>query len=229
MKNNLIVFGASGYLGKNVTKYLAQKDFYNQIFAFVKEKDAKLFDGIQRITCFAAGDFSVETAVEKAFENFSELNNSNVFLFNAIGGYSGGTSIRNTDYEIWKRMLNINLSIPFLIAKHFAKLMERNSGGSICFTSAFSSNFSDNKKTSYNTSKNALNFLIKSIALEGKELNFSANAILPNILDTPENREWIKNNKELTKIENISEAIHSLFANWTSISGSLINMNVSIG
>ena len=78
----------------------------------------------------------------------------------------------------------------------------------------------------YGTSKAALIHLIKSLAEEGKEINLSANAIAPFIIDTPANREWMKDAdfSEWIKPSEIGDFVESIFQNYNLLSGNIYQL-----
>jgi NAD(P)-dependent dehydrogenase (short-subunit alcohol dehydrogenase family) len=123
-------------------------------------------------------------------------------------------------------MFNMNLKTNFLIAKNFSALVKNSNGGSICFTSAYTSLSPEVLKFSYGASKAALNHLIKTLALEGEKIKLSVNGIAPFIIDTPSNREWIKDSdyNSWIKPEEVGELVNSLFENFNFISGNIIEL-----
>ncbi|MDP4115968.1 MAG: SDR family NAD(P)-dependent oxidoreductase, partial [Bacteroidota bacterium] len=143
-----------------------------------------------------------------------------------IGGYTGGNKIWETSSDEWDKMLSKNLKANFLICKFFALAVQKAAGGSICLTSAYTGVSPEIGKAAYGTSKSALNYLVKTLALEGTEIGLSANAIAPLIIDTPSNREW-GNEDDFTKWqkpEEIGEIVLDLFANYKSVTGNIIEL-----
>lgn len=223
MDKKLIIFGASGALGKGVTESLLTKD-YNEIYLF----DFKFNDSYSdpRVKQFVVKDLSVEKNVIAALFEIKTYEKTKLFLYSTIGGFYGGTSVWETEEADFDRMININLKTNFLIAKHFSSLVKKNYGGSICFTSAYTGNNPEELKFSYGAAKSALNYLVKTLSLEGNSINLSVNAIAPFIIDTPANREWMKNANYSSwmKPDEIAELIHSLFQNYNFISGNIIEL-----
>ena len=70
------------------------------------------------------------------------------------------------------------------------------------------------------------NYLVETLSYEGNSINLSVNAIAPFIIDTPANREWMKDAKYSSwmKPEEIGELIHSLFKHYNFISGNIIEL-----
>ncbi len=217
----LIILGADGNLGKGISDVLVKKSF-NKILLFGKTKPDATF---QSNTVFnVVNDLSDEAEIKTIFTNIGPSMGKLFFLYSTIGGYTGGKNVWEINYNDWKKMFALNLNISFLIAKHFSLLIKEAAGGSICFTSAYTSLKAENKKSAYGASKAALNYLVKTLALEGKEINMSANAIAPFILDTEENRSWVPDKTNLIKLDEIGELIFNLFENYKIVSGNIIEL-----
>ncbi len=223
MNNKLIIFGANGALGKGVTKTLLSKD-YDQIYLFDSKIDESISD--PKVKQFIVKDLSIENNVLSAMYEIKSNEKANLFLFSTIGGYYGGTSVWETEEIDFDRMINMNLKTNFFIAKHFATLVKKSLGGSICFTSAFTGNHPEKLKFAYGAAKSAINYLVKTLSQEATDLNLSVNAIAPFIIDTAANREWIKNANYSSWIrpEEIGELVHSLFTNYNFVSGNIIEL-----
>jgi NAD(P)-dependent dehydrogenase (short-subunit alcohol dehydrogenase family) len=217
----LLIFGADGNLGKVVSNTLAKKGF-DKAFLFGMKDYSEPISGNNFYT--KVNDLSDEVELAGLFADLKTSRENLYFLFSTIGGYSGGKNIWQTDYKEWNKMFILNINISFLIAKHFARLVEKSAGGSICFTTALTSLKAENKKSAYGASKAALNYLVKTLALEGREINLSANAIAPFILDTEENRKWVNDKTDLIKLDEIGKLVYSLFENYKIVSGNIIEL-----
>lgn len=223
MDRKLIIFGASGALGKGVVSTLIKKQF-EEILLFDFKFDEKFTD--KRIKTFQTKDLSIENNVLAAMFEIKTSEKTQIHLFSTIGGYYGGTNVWETEEEDFNRMINMNLKANFLIAKHFSAVVKKSYSGSMCFTSAFTSLQPEKLKFAYGTSKAALNYLVKTLADEGKSINLAVNAIAPFIIDTTSNREWQKNAdySSWMKPEEIGELVYSLIENHNFISGNIIEL-----
>lgn len=223
MDRKLIIFGASGALGKGVVSTLIKKQF-EEILLFDFKFDEKFTD--KRIKTFQTKDLSIENNVLAAMFEIKTSEKTQIHLFSTIGGYYGGTNVWETEEEDFNRMINMNLKANFLIAKHFSALVKKSYSGSMCFTSAFTSLQPEKLKFAYGTSKTALNYLVKTLADEGKSINLAVNAIAPFIIDTPSNREWQKNADYSSWMnpEEIGELVYSLIENHNFVSGNIIEL-----
>lgn len=224
MKKELLIFGANGALGKGVTEVLINKDFDTvQLFDFHFNGDTVKRENINQLII---EDLALEKNVEKAFSNIKAGKDTQFFLYSTIGGFSGGNSVWETSVEEWEKMISMNLKTSFLIAKHFSKLVSSSDSGSLCFTAAYTGLSAENKKSAYGVSKSALIHLIKTLAIEGESIRLSANAIAPFIIDTPANREWMKDGgyDKWIKPEEIGQLVYNIFNNYNFVSGNVFQL-----
>ena len=223
MKKELLIFGSSGALGKGVTRTLKSKD-YDKIHLFdFHLKEANTQSNIVQIKI---EDLSVEENIKQAFSHIKSSKDTVFFLFSTVGGFAGGKKVWETDLDEFEKMINMNLTTSFLLAKYFSLLVKDSHSGSICFTAAYTGLFPENSKAAYGASKGAMIHLVNSLAEEGNEINLSANAIAPYIIDTPANRGWMKDAdfENWMKPEEIGELIYSMFNNYNFVTGNIIRL-----
>ncbi len=222
MKKELLIFGASGALGKGASEVFLQKD-YDKIFLFDSKTEVNIKH--EKVETVKVKDLTLEANVADAFKSVKPGNDKVFFLFNTIGGYFGGKNIWETEVIDFEKMFNMNLMTSFLIAKHFSLLVKNSAGGSILFTAAFTGTNPEAKKAAYGASKAALIHLVKTLALEGKEIKLTANAITPLVIDTPANRKWIKGDYDsFVKPAEIGELVHGIFNNFNFVTGNIIQL-----
>lgn len=210
MKKELLIFGTHGALGTGVSKVLSEKD-YDKVHLFSSD---------------TTGDLSVEENVKNVFEGLTPSKDTVFFLFSTVGGYTGGNSVDETGIDDFEKMLNMNYRTSFLLAKYFGVLVRGSAGGSILFTSAMTSLNAASGSGVYGASKRALNALVETLAVEGKEFNLTANAIAPFMIDTPANREWFKGDTEtLLKPEEIGQFVYDIFNNFHFITGNIFKLS----
>jgi NAD(P)-dependent dehydrogenase (short-subunit alcohol dehydrogenase family) len=223
MKRVLLIFGANGALGKGTAKVLTKKDF-SKIYLFGSKPD-ELPEG-SNIEKIKTKDLSFEKNVIDAFLKVKPLKDSLFFLYSTVGGYAGGKNTWESEADELEKMLNINFKSNFFIAKYFSIIVKESAGGSICFTAAQTGINPSKKNSAYGSSKAALIHFVKTLALEGKEIRMTANAISPFIIDTPANREWMQDAdyEKWVKPEEIGELVNNLFSSFNFITGNIITI-----
>ncbi|HVO74242.1 MAG TPA: SDR family NAD(P)-dependent oxidoreductase [Ignavibacteriaceae bacterium] len=223
MNKELLIFGSNGALGKGVTSVMIKKN-YDKIYLFDFNFETK-YDR-KNIEQVVIKDLSIENNIIDAFKTIMPGKDKILFLFSTVGGFAGGKYIWETDEMEIDKMIGMNFKTNFLIAKHFSKIVKESAAGSICFTAAFTGLREEKKKSAYGAAKGSLIHLVKTLASEGEEINLSANAIAPFIIDTPANREWMKEADTGTwmKPAEIGELIHFMFDSFHFISGNVIQL-----
>lgn len=223
MKKILLIFGSEGALGSGASNILTQKDFDKVILFDFKFKEAAAKDNIEQVEI---KDLSVEENVISAFKRIKPAEDTCYYLFSTIGGYHGSTEVWKTELKDIDRMININFKTNFLLGKHFADIVRNSAGGSICFTSAYVGSYAEAGKSVYGAMKAALSHLIKTFSEEGQKIRLSVNAVAPFIIDTEENRSWMKKSdyESMMKPTEIGEIVGSLFRNFNFVSGNIIEL-----
>ena len=223
MSNVLILFGASGDLGRSIKAISLKDSFFSSIIQIKRGEILRIGTKSKLVTISAP--MKDEKDYENIFDSIKFDNNKNYFLFNAIGGFLKGKDISSDQIDTYEKMFEINYKIPVVLTRLFVKNSYFYKAGSICFISSFSSLFETKNNYQYNASKNALNSFIESTYTELRESKISINGIAPNIIDTKENRGWVDNPAEMTKPEEIYKTALFFFQNYKFISGNIIRLN----
>ena len=107
-------------------------------------------------------------------------------LINNFGTSNPGKDLdfSNTDTDVFFDILNINLKSVFMTSKEVVRHMAENSGGSIINISSVGGLVPDISQVAYGTSKAAINYLTKLIAVHEAKNNIRCNAILPGMTAT---------------------------------------------
>ena len=107
-------------------------------------------------------------------------------LINNFGTSNPGKDLdfSNTDTDIFIDTVNINLRSVFAASKEAVKYMAKQGGGSIINISSVGGLVPDISQVSYGTSKAAINYLTKLIAVHEAKNNIRCNAVLPGMTAT---------------------------------------------
>lgn len=113
----------------------------------------------------------------KAFGKFNLLvNNAAVFVFRSI----------DATPEDWRKVLDVNVMGPALVAKHVVPEMRKAGGGAIVNIGSMSSFIAQPNFVTYNTSKAAIANLTRCMALDLAPDNIRVNAVCPGTVWTPQ-------------------------------------------
>ncbi|MBR0350181.1 MAG: SDR family oxidoreductase [Clostridia bacterium] len=107
-------------------------------------------------------------------------------LINNFGTSNPGRDLdfSNTDTDIFIDTVNINLKSVFMASQQAVKHMAKQGGGSIINISSVGGLVPDISQVAYGTSKAAINYLTKLIAVHEAKNNIRCNAVLPGMTAT---------------------------------------------
>jgi NAD(P)-dependent dehydrogenase (short-subunit alcohol dehydrogenase family) len=178
----VLVAGGTGYLGVAVVRELIASGYEVTATCVVEAErerlarepveliDADLFDPAAAATAVGAVD-DVEAVV------------------NLVGGFSDGPRVHETEPEEFARLMRLNVTPAFLLARAaMPRLLERGGGAFVC-VSARTALRPYPGGAAYSTAKAAVLALVKALDVEYRREGIRCNAILPSVIDTPANRE----------------------------------------
>lgn len=107
-------------------------------------------------------------------------------LINNFGTSNPGKDLdfSNTDVDVFLDTVNINLKSVFMASQQAIKYMAKQGGGSIVNISSVGGLVPDISQVAYGTSKAAINYLTKLIAVHEAKNNIRCNAVLPGMTAT---------------------------------------------
>ena len=107
-------------------------------------------------------------------------------LVNNFGTSNPGKDLdfANTDSQIFLDTVNLNLRSVFMASQAAAKHMADHGGGSIINISSVGGQVPDISQVAYGTSKAAINYLTKLIAVQEAKHHIRCNAVLPGMTAT---------------------------------------------
>lgn len=109
-------------------------------------------------------------------------------LIHTVGGFSMGKT-HEYSLEAWKKDIDLNLNMAFLVCKHSLRRMLEHGYGRIVTVASRGAVQPGGQLASYSASKAGVVALTQAIADETKGTNITANVVLPSVIDTPKNRQ----------------------------------------
>jgi len=190
----ILITGATGALGSVVAREFAQTQAYLALTGRSEEKLERLATetGLPAERIFTvAADVTQADGVENLVATVTARFGQVAVLLNVAGGWSGGKSVGETAVEDWDHMLALNLRSAFLLSRAVLPGMIEAGWGRIVHVSSKTAVEPRAKQAAYAVSKMGLITLTEVIAAEVKGSGITANVILPSIIDTPTNREFM--------------------------------------
>jgi len=120
--------------------------------------------------------------IEKTENEFGKIN----ILINSAG-ISLGADIVSTEFDVWKKVHQVNLDSVFLGCKYAIPVMSKSGQGSIINISSISGIVAGWNTAAYNSSKAGVRLLSKSVALycAKKGYDIRCNSVHPAFVNTP--------------------------------------------
>lgn len=109
-------------------------------------------------------------------------------LVHLVGAFAGGKRVEETDDATFDQMVNANLRSAFRMIRAVLPGMQEAGHGRILVMGSRAADEPMAGSSIYNASKAGLAALIRTVALENKKSNLTANLVAPSVIDTPANR-----------------------------------------
>lgn len=133
-------------------------------------------------------DLSEPGDVARLFQVVREEEGRLDALCNLAGGFVYA-SLEDTDAGTWHRMMDMNATTAFLCSRHAVPLLRESGGGRIVNVASVPAvERGAANMSAYAASKAAVLSLTHSLSAELVDEGITVNAILPSVIDTPQNR-----------------------------------------
>jgi NAD(P)-dependent dehydrogenase (short-subunit alcohol dehydrogenase family) len=186
LKDKVILVTASTRgIGLAIVKKCAQEGA--QVYMAARDMEraqeiANTLDGVKCVYNDATKPESFTTMVEDVVHDAGRID----VLINNFGTSNPGKDLdfSNTDIDVFLDTVNLNLRSVFAASKEAVKYMAKQGGGSIINISSVGGIVPDISQVAYGTSKAAINYLTKLIAVHEAKNNIRCNAVLPGMTAT---------------------------------------------
>ena len=207
-----VITGGTGALGQAVTlRLLADGASVAVPYAVEKERE-QLTQRVaaadrQRLILKPADVIDVKAMTAFADEVVTARGKIDV-LVAGVGSFAGG-SLLETDLETWKRMLDLNLTSAFSIAKAVVPVMARAHYGRVVVVASRAVVPPGGGFIAYTVAKAGVIAFTQALSQEVRDQGITVNAVLPSTMDTPANRAAMPDSdrKGWVPVEAVADAI----------------------
>ena len=186
LKDKVILVTASTRgIGLAIVKKCAQEGAEVYMAARDMERARGIANSLTGVKCVyndATKPETFSTMVEDVVRDAGRID----ALVNNFGTSNPGKDLdfANTDPQVFLDTVNLNLRSVFMASQAAAKYMAAHGGGSIINISSVGGQIPDISQISYGTSKAAINYLTKLIAVQEAKHRIRCNAVLPGMTAT---------------------------------------------
>ena len=181
----VLVAGGTGALGSAVVHELLDAGYECTVTWIVdKERERAEADFGERASFVRADLIDPDGGAADAVAAVDDLE----AVVNLVGGFFSGPLVHETEWDDFDRMLRLNVSPAFHLARAaMPRLLERG-GGSFVAVSARPALKPFAGAAAYVTAKAAVLAFVHALDADYRTKGIRANAILPSVIDTPANR-----------------------------------------
>jgi NAD(P)-dependent dehydrogenase (short-subunit alcohol dehydrogenase family) len=186
-----VVTGAAGTLGQAVARRFhgagakvvlvdRQKDRLSQIFPDLVDHESVFFANEVDLT----QEPVVTDMMTAVHDHYGRLDG----LVNTAGGYRAGKPAHKDTLKNWQFLMDLNGKTVYIVSRAIVPFLQQQKMGKIVNVGANAARSGKANMAAYIASKSAVIRLTESMAEELRPDNINVNCVLPNVIDTPDNR-----------------------------------------
>ncbi|MBW1654552.1 SDR family NAD(P)-dependent oxidoreductase [Flavobacterium quisquiliarum] len=192
-----VITGASMGMGLATAKAFAESGAYVALVdildASVQAEELKAAGyKAQAFVCDVADEKQAKKTVEKIVEQFGSID----FAFNNAGIQAPPQELADVSYEIYNRVMDVNLKGVWNFMKYELQQMRKQGNGAIVNNSSLGGLVGLPERAVYHASKHGILGMTKSAALEFAPKGIRINAVCPGIIVTPMVEDMMVNQAE---------------------------------
>jgi len=177
---NILITGASGGIGNELVKKFVSLGG-NVLGSGTKSEKLDIIKKKHPNIKVKKFDISEHTRIEEFIDNVVlELGGLDILINNA-GINEDNLSLRMQDKE-WKKVIDINLTSTFLLAKYSIKKMLKNKFGRVINITSVVGHTGNAGQSNYAASKAGIIGMSKSLAIEYAKKNITVNCVSPGFI-----------------------------------------------
>ncbi len=203
----IMVTGGAGGLGRAIAQALLESGAKVVIFGTGQRAGTAAAEfRAQGFSAFSVqGDLADPDSVSRCFFSALELLDGSVDVLFNVAGVQARHRSEEFPLSDWSKVLDVNLTAPFLLCQLAAReMIRKNSGGKIINIASMLSFFGGVTVPAYAASKGGVAQLTKALCNEWAKYGINVNAIAPGYMDTRMNTALIsdpvRNDEILSRI-----------------------------
>jgi len=179
----IVTGGASG-IGLATARLLHQRGARVAIIDSNAEAGAEALSSLNQTVIFIQANLASEPEAIRAVEQAAQTLGSLNAVVNSAGIQRYGNA-EQTSLELWREVLDVNLTAAFLVSRAAIPHLRRSGGGSIVNVGSVQSHAAQRGAVAYVTSKHAILGLTRAMAVDYAAEKIRVNCVCPGTVDTP--------------------------------------------
>ncbi|MGM3216522.1 SDR family NAD(P)-dependent oxidoreductase [Pseudomonas sp. PhalM4] len=180
---NILITGAGSGIGAAVAKAFAESGDRVHLFDISESRLQLVAEGLEGATIHPIDVVDAVKARSAIMAINKEYGSIDVLVSNA-GVFDGLAGVQETSYELWDRIIAVNLTGSFNVIKPVSEVMIKQSSGRIITVGSIAATRTMLDGLSYDASKAGLEGMTRRLALDVGKYGITANLIAPGIVDT---------------------------------------------
>jgi len=172
-----VITGAAQGIGSRIAEMLAENGYRLALFDL---QPISGFDDAVQVTGDVTDEAAVATLDSATYDAYGRVD---VLVNNA--GIACISPAEQTPVALWRQVLDVNLTGPFLLCQAFGRRMLAQRSGSIVNIASVAGLMGVADRAAYNTSKHGLIGLTRTLAVEWGGRGVRVNAVCPGWVKTP--------------------------------------------
>ncbi len=190
----VIVTGGGRGIGEATARRFAAEGADVLVIARTETEVAAVAESIRASGASAwheVGDVSTSQDVERIVERAQERWHGRIDVLVNNAGIDHDCAFLDFPESEWRRVLDVNLTGPFLCAQRVARVMARHGGGAIVHIASIDALGADGTQVAYNASKAGLRGLNRTMAMELAPYGIRSVIVNPGYVGTPLTRRYV--------------------------------------
>lgn len=172
-----VITGAAQGIGERIAQVLAEEGYRLALF---DRQPIGASDGVLTFTGDVTSEADVNAFAQAVTEQFGQID---VLVNNA--GIACISPLEEMPVDLWRQVMEVNLTGPFLMCRALGKIMLAAGQGSIVNIASVAGLFGVADRAAYNASKHGLIGLTRTLAAEWGGRGVRVNAVCPGWVKTP--------------------------------------------
>ena len=187
----IIVTGASGGIGTEISRECASAGAKVVLAGRTEKTLVALSNDLNGADSFVVSTDvtdpeSVKNLIVSTVKKFGRVD----VIINNVGGSATMCEPEETPYDVWSRMIDVNLSSTFYCCIEAGKQMIKQKSGKIINISSTAGTKGNPGMLHYSAAKAGVLSLTNNLAFKWAEHNINVNAVFPGLIATPNMIKW---------------------------------------